>query len=154
MTDRPRCAWCRGRDGDVKEIRARVPGPLMSGLRWVDLDVHARHEPDLRRFLARLRAHGRRFLSLLGACVAGLVATYLVLFAVEAATGDGALAENLGSVATGGFSLALAVLLCRHPFATPWTNRLLGVRGAIRLVRVLSVLLAAGGVWWILRPVV
>lgn len=154
MTDGPRCAWCRGRDGDVEEVRVRIPGPLMSGLQWTELDVHARHEAELRRFLARLRARGRRFLSLLGLCVAGLVAAYLMLFGVEAAGGDASLVEDLGSAATSAFSLALAVVLWRHPFATPATNRLLGIRGAIRLVRVLAALLAAGGVWWLARAVV
>jgi hypothetical protein len=73
------------------------------------------------------------------------VLTFTPLF-ILAAVGLAALVSRASTFIILGLALvALAAFMWAHPYATPQTVRLLGVRRSITLVRVATVALALGG---------
>jgi len=99
--------------------------------------VHAAHEASLVAWHARATRDVQRF-------VMTMVFTPLVLLA---ALGLAALIGRWATWLVLGLALmALAAFMWTHPYATPLTVRLVGVRRSVTLVRAASVLVAIGGV--------
>ncbi|MFW6192876.1 MAG: hypothetical protein ACOC83_05275, partial [Gemmatimonadota bacterium] len=130
--DPSRCAWCAGGDGEIEELRLRIPDQIALNRFWVRLPVHPRHERPLRRFAARFRRDGRRFVVSMIALIVVAFAFFLVLHAVE---GSSAVRDRWADAFVGPWMAALGVVLLLFPFATPLTTALIGIRHTVVLVR-------------------
>jgi hypothetical protein len=126
-----RCAWCNGSDGELRRVT------LVEGRERRDVSVHAKHEASLVRWHARVARSGPRVVTI-------LVFAPLLLLAsvgVAALAGRGAVLAIVGLAVIG-----IASVVWKHPYATPQTMRIVGVRTSITLVRVGAALLAVGGI--------
>jgi hypothetical protein len=125
-----RCIWCNRSDGALRTVT------LQEGRGRRDVVVHPEHEAALAAWHARAAADGQRF-------VTTVAFTPLALLA---AVGIAALVSRASTFVVLGLALiALSAFIWTHPYATPLTVRLLGVRRSITLVRVLAAVVAAGG---------
>lgn len=139
-----KCAWCASREGTLKQLRLRVPGPLTLNLFWTEVHVHPRHEHRVRRFLALFRRDGRKFvISML------VFVVFLPTAALTVASAAGVPVEASGEwgerYALGWYLIVLGVILAVWPFATPLTTRFFGMRTSIVLVRVAAVVFGVAG---------
>jgi len=125
-----RCLWCNGSDGELRTVT------LSQGRERRSVPVHTAHESALVEWHARVAHHTPRL-------VMTLAFAPLVLLA---ALGLAALISR-GTVffVLGLALIALAAHMWTHPYATPQTVRLVGVRRSIALVRALAVPLGLGG---------
>lgn len=132
------CAWCGRSDGEKNIITVEVPDRLTVSVREQTLTVHPEHEELMRSYAARLRAHGRRFLILVGLLggLAPVLGTLLLVVQLAA-----------GLAVIGSAVVALGVVLFVYPFATPETIRLTGAQTARILVRGAAVLVTGLGGW-------
>ena len=125
-----RCLWCNGSEGELRTVT------LIEGRARRPVAVHSAPEASLAAWHARVASDTPRF-------VATMAFAPLILLA---AIGLAALvSRTLTSVVLGLALVALAAFVWRHPYATPLTVRLLGVRRSVRLVRAAAVVLAIGG---------
>lgn len=139
-----KCAWCARRDGTLKQLRLRVPGPLTLNLFWTEVHVHPRHEHRVRRFLALFRRDGRKFvISMLGFVV--FLPTAALTIASAAGVPVGAAGEWGEKYALAWYLIVLGGILAVWPFATPLTTRLFGMRTSIVLVRVAALVFGVLG---------
>lgn len=143
-SDAEQCVWCADDDGDLKLLRLRIPDQLARNRIWIELHVHPRHERSVRRFLARYRRDGRRFLFLMIASILLPVA----LLTLGHLLGLPAAARNRwAELLLGPYMTTLGGIVTLYPFATPLTVRFLGLRGAMSLVRGMGLALVAFGAW-------
>lgn len=142
--DGGRCVWCAGGEGDLKELRLRVPDQIALNRFWVRLPVHPRHERPVRRFAARFRRDGRRFVLAVVAAITVPVAYYALLHALEL---PGPVRERWTGGFAGPYLAGLGVLFVRCPFATPLTSFMVGLRHATWLVRIAGLAFLGVGVW-------
>jgi len=129
-----KCAWCARRDGTLKRLRLRVPGPLTLNLFWTDVHVHPRHEHCVRQYLALFRRDGRKFVISMLVFIVLLPAAALTVASAAGVPGEaaGEWGEKYG---LSWYLIVLGVILAVWPFATPLTTRLFGMRTSIVLVR-------------------
>lgn len=145
-SDPSRCAWCAGEDGDLKRLRLRVPDQIALNRLWVELGAHPRHERPLRRFLARYRRDGRRFVLAALASILVPIAFYTALHLVEP---PAPVRERWSGLFLGVYLTGLGSLFFLCPFVTSLTNRLLGVRTSILVVRGAGVVFAGFGIYYL-----
>lgn len=139
-----RCAWCAGGEGELEELRLRVPDAIALNRFWVRVPVHPRHERPVRRFLARYRRDGRRFVLSMVGMVLAVFAFYSVVHAVDVSE---AVRDRWREAFLGPWMTGMGAVLVLFPFATGLTNRLIGIRHAVLLVRVAGFAFAAFGLW-------
>lgn len=149
-TGSDKCAWCARRDGDLIQLRLRVPGQLALNLFWTEVHVHPRHEHHVRRWFALFRRDGRKFvISML------VFVVFLPTAALTVASAAGVPVEAAGEwgekYALGPYLIVFGTIIAVWPFATPLTTRLFGMRASIVLVRVAALVI---GVWGLARLVV
>ncbi len=126
-----RCLWCNGSDGVLRTIT------LGEGRVRRDVTVHPEHEADLVAWHARLVRDTPRFVTI-------FAFTPLLLLA---AIGLAALVSRSAVlVVLGLWLIGFAAFVWSHPYATPLTIRLVGVRRSVALARGLTAVLATGGV--------
>lgn len=124
-----RCIWCNQSDPDRTVT-------LSAGRERRTVPVHAAHEASLVAWHARATREARRFVTTM----------VLAPLAVLAAVGLAALVSRAMAFAVIGLAIiALAAYAWTHPYATPQTVRLIGVRRSIALVRLVSVPLGLAG---------
>jgi hypothetical protein len=134
-----RCLWCNQSDGELRTVTLR------EGRERRDVTVHPEHEAALVAWHARVASDTQRF-------VTTLVFTPLVLLA---AVGLAALVSRASTFVVLGLALiALSAFMWAHPYATPQTVRLVGVRRSITLVRAATAVLAAGGAFAVAAGIV
>lgn len=139
-----RCAWCAGGDGELRELVLRVPDAVALNRFWARVPVHPRHERPVRRFLARYRRDGRRFVLSMVAMVVAVFAFYAAVHAVEM---PGAVRERWKEMFLGPWLTGMGVVFLLFPFATGLTNRLLGIRHTVLLVRGAGLAFVGFGLW-------
>ena len=125
-----RCLWCNGSGGELRTVT------LSEGRQRRDVAVHAAHEGVLVEWHARAARDTPRFVTV-------MVFTPLVLLTalgLAALVGRGATLVVLGVAL-----LALGAFMWTHPYATPLTVRLVGVRRSIALVRAATAVVIIGG---------
>ena len=125
-----RCLWCNESSGELRTVTLR------QGKERRDVFVHAAHQSSLVDWHARAVNEAQRFVT---------IVAFAPLF-ILAAVGLAALVSRRSTPVIIGLALiALAALMWRHPFATPQTVRLMGVRRSIIVVRALTALMALAG---------
>lgn len=142
--DDDRCLWCGSREGPTERLTARVPDRLAMHLVRVELGVHPRHRSRLRRYLARYRRRGGRFV---GGVVTLLVLPVVAATVVHLAVPEPAVRELWLRRTISPLVAAFGLLFVWLPFATPLTTRLLGVRRSTVLVRAMGAAMVAFGAW-------
>jgi len=126
-----RCVWCNGSDGELRTVTLPVAGRERR-----TVAVHAAHEAALAAWQARVSSDSQHFVT----------AMALSPLVVLGAVGFAALVSRGASFVVLGLSMiSLAAYMWAHPYATPQTVDLVGVRRSIVLVRVLAVALGLGG---------
>jgi len=126
-----RCIWCNRQDGALTEV------VLGKGLQSRRVGVHPEHEALLREWDARARAFelplvmALAFLPFILIGVFGLAALIAPWLAVP--------------LACVGF-VGMAIVIWRHPYATPQTVALLGVQRSIAVARGGALLILALGI--------
>jgi hypothetical protein len=126
-----RCLWCNGSDGELRTVT------LTQGRERRVVTVHAEHEAALVEWHGRVVSDTPRF-------VLTMVIAPLAVFAVVGLAAF--LSRTLTFVLLGLALIALAAYMWAHPYATPQTVRLVGVRRSIAIVRIAVVPIALGGV--------
>jgi hypothetical protein len=126
-----RCVWCNRTDGEMRTVTV-----LAEGRERRTVTVHAAHEAPFLAWHARVASDTPRFVM----TIAFTPLVLLVAVGVAALVGRPAVALVLGLAAT-----ALAVVMWTHPYATPQTVRLVGVRRSIALARAGALLMGLVG---------
>ena len=140
-----RCAWCN-RPGDaLREITVRVWKPIAAKEETQTLVVHPEHEEAVRDYVARQRrSSGPVLYTILGMMLL-LVILGNASLTVSERLSAGALSVVVAGV--GGGTIALGTLLFAFPLPTDSTVRALGIRRAVRAVRIASLFAVALGGW-------
>lgn len=126
-----RCVWCNQPDGEMRTVTV-----LAEGLQRRTMTVHADHEASFLAWHARVARDTPRFVT----TIAFMPLALLAALGVAALVGRPAIALVLGLAL-----IALAVFMWMHPYATPQTVRLIGVRRSIALARAGALLLGLVG---------
>jgi hypothetical protein len=120
-----RCLWCNGASGELRTVT------LMQGREALRVAVHPEHEEALLRWYARVVADSPSFVTIMA---------FAPLFLLPA-IGLAALVSRRAVIPTLAVTLVvLAAFVWTHPYATPQTVRLLGVRRSITVVRAIAIL--------------
>ncbi len=127
-----RCVWCNQPDGEMRSVTVR----LAEGRERRTVTVHAAHEASFLAWHARVVRHTRRFVT----TIAFAPLVLLAVLGVAGLAGRPAVALVLGLALS-----ALALYMWTHPYATPQTVRLVGVRRSIALARAAALLLGVVG---------
>lgn len=125
-----RCIWCNGGEGELRSVT------LHEARERREVPVHPEHEASLLAWHARVTRDTQRFVTVVAFTPLALLAFVGLAALVNPASIFVALGLSL---------IALATFLWAHPYATPQTVRLLGVRRSIVLARGLTAMLAVGG---------
>ena len=125
-----RCLWCNSSSGELRAVTLR------DGKARRDAFVHAVHEESLVAWHARAVRETPRLVTI----VAFMPLLVLPALGLAAMVGRASTFVVLGLVL-----VALSALMWRHPYPTPQTVQLLGVRRSVAVIRVITALVALGG---------
>lgn len=132
-----RCIWCNGSGDDLKQIVLTSVNRLGVKTRDRTFLVHPQHEEAFIAFNSRVKKFGLLFLILVGVCLISMAVMQAVFLRSSPA---------YALLGIGVSTFMLGGLLVFFPFSTPETAAMFGVQRSVRIVRVLGVLVAAGGV--------
>lgn len=133
-----RCIWCNGRGGELERIEVASYGPSLGSRRAGETWVHSEHRAAARDYFCALERSWRRM------AIPILALAGLQLCAIALGVFEWVLDRYL--VGWIGATMVLqGVIAFRHPFCTPETITLFGVRRSVQLARSIGVLLAVGG---------
>ncbi|MFX1598580.1 MAG: hypothetical protein ACFFC5_05910 [Promethearchaeota archaeon] len=125
-----RCSWCGKKGENLIHDKLKF-GSSADKAYFCSMD----HLEKTRKFLKYAESHSWHFiLSIIIFPVVGMLITLTIL-------------ENVGLlIIFGGLGLTIIIF----PFATPQTNSLLGIKNAIRLIRIIGVVLTGAGIFLLL----
>lgn len=133
-----RCIWCNKSGEDLKEIEALARNRFFRDSRPRRFYVHPAHEAEFRAFNDRVQRLGGWFLGLIGLALVSMLTLQFLLLT----SGRGA-----AIAVTGALTLFIGAVIIAMPFATPETVSLVGIRGAVRLVRFAGVAVVGLGLF-------
>lgn len=153
MTPGPdgKCIWCNRSGGELRSIEIPAPNQFPHEDREPRMQealVHPEHEARARDFVGTAYRESGRFV------VAMLFLPFLLFVPAAAASGLSGAARGFEywvAIFGGAVLILLGVFMIRYPFATPQTERLLGLKYSIWLVRVAAVGIVTGGIWLLVR---
>lgn len=142
-----RCVWCNRADGPLESIQVQTREPLRDTPTEKEVPVHPAHEHKVRRYYAERRTHGTTAFSIITGLVGGLTVISVVGIVVIGAFPG---ASNVASVlllASCGLALSgIGVTMIAHPFSTPETVSLFGIRRSKQIMRGVGILCIGAGI--------
>jgi hypothetical protein len=130
------CIWTNEDCGDVQQITVDMPDRLGQNPSPETVHVCPEHEEDVRRYVARVRAHGTTMIGL----VFGLALVMVGAAFLPTVGADGAV-PPVSAVA----SMLMGAVIYWFPFATPETVDMLGIHRSVSMTQWIALFMQVTG---------